>query len=168
MIELSDCAAPQPAIRLVRCWCKSSFRIVNVWHTLVDTFLSRIMIVVVVFFFQQFATRTTRLWSKSTAVVVLVGLVLVRASFHETALDAQPSIRQVLAAVVANLLVPVAIAALFHVTSNYCGSFLGGVDSNAAILVIHLGQEEEEEEEEAQRMRIPRHESRSQPLIVVK
>lgn len=68
----------------------------------------------------------------------LLGKLFLFRSLDKATLDAESAIRQTLAAVVANLLVPVASRALVIVSSDNGCAFRRRVDSNAAILVVHL------------------------------
>jgi hypothetical protein len=69
-------------------------------------------------------------------------ILLFANSLNKATLDSQTSIRQVLSAIVANLLIPVTVRALVMIASNYGSSFLGGINPDSAILVIHLNDME--------------------------
>jgi len=100
----------------------------------------------------------SRFWIRHVghAIVVVVGWVrccrrlklllfhlLLFGAFDKSSLDAQTTIGKVLAAVVANLFVPVATAALTIEACQNSGALLLSVYSNATILVVNLSRKRE-------------------------
>ena len=122
-------------VRLVFRGTESCVRIVDVRHVFVSVFLRRF--------------RLTSIHSKGDTVLgssCLLLLSLKDGSLHKASLDSQPTIGEILATIVSNFLVPYAPRPFALKPGNDSCPFGGGVDPNAAILVVHLVSNDEGEE----------------------